>query len=101
MHAQSTYTSSVVVDKQLLIDNQSSMQCGLIPVCVLLVSSSVNDLGGSWQGEGKSSKAADTVVDLIRSRGGTAVANYGKTIFHTACQSHWVNVSRYIYTCMC
>jgi 3-hydroxyacyl-CoA dehydrogenase/3a,7a,12a-trihydroxy-5b-cholest-24-enoyl-CoA hydratase len=45
-------------------------------VCVLLVSSSVNDLGGSWQGEGKSSKAADTVVDLIRSRGGTAVANY-------------------------
>ena len=53
-------------------------------MCVLLVSSSVNDLGGSWQGEGKSSKAADTVVDLIRSRGGTAVANYGKTIFHTA-----------------
>ena len=84
MYAQSTYTSSVVVDKQLLIDNQSSMQCDLIPVCVLLVSSSVNDLGGSWQGEGESSKAADTVVDLIRSRGGTAVANYGKTTFHTA-----------------
>ena len=84
MYAQSTYTSSVVVDRQLLIDNQSSMQCDLIPVCVLLVSSSVNDLGGSWQGEGKSSKAADTVVDLIRSRGGTTVANYGKTIFHTA-----------------
>ena len=59
-------------------------------MCVLLVSSSVNDLGGSWQGEGKISKAADTVVDLIRSRGGTAVANYGKTILHTA--SHWVNV---------
>ena len=90
MYAQSTYTS--FVDKQLQIDDQSSMQCDLIPMCVLLVSSSVNDLGGSWQGEGKSSKAADTVVDLIRSRGGTAVANYGKTIFHTACQSHWVHV---------
>ena len=97
MYAQSTYTSSVVVDKQLMIDNQSSMQCDLIPVCVLLVSSSVNDLGGSWQGEGKSSKAADTVVDLIQSRSGTAVANYGKTIFHTACLSHRVHVSMYMF----
>ena len=38
----------------------------------------VNDLGGDIKGEGKSSRAADVVVDEIRSRGGTAVANYGK-----------------------
>ena len=58
---------------------------------LLLVSSFVNDLGGSWQGEGKSSKAADTVVDLIRSCGGTAVANYGKTILHTTFPPHWIH----------
>ena len=38
----------------------------------------VNDLGGNIKGEGKSSRAADAVVDEIRSRGGTAVANYGE-----------------------
>ena len=38
----------------------------------------VNDLGGTWTGEGKSSKAADEVVALIRANGGTAVANYGE-----------------------
>ena len=39
----------------------------------------MNDLGGTWTGEGKSSKAADDVVALIGSNGGTAVANYGQT----------------------
>ncbi|HLG67319.1 MAG TPA: SDR family NAD(P)-dependent oxidoreductase [Acidimicrobiales bacterium] len=36
----------------------------------------VNDLGGSERGEGADKGAADVVVDLIRSRGGEAVANY-------------------------
>ncbi len=35
----------------------------------------VNDLGTSWQGEGKSSKAADQVVGEIRAAGGEAVPN--------------------------
>ena len=48
----------------------------------------MNDLGGSWQGEGKSSKSADEVVDLIRSRGGTAVANYGETNPHVHIHVH-------------
>lgn len=36
----------------------------------------VNDLGGTTQGEGASSAAADKVVAEIRAAGGTAVANY-------------------------
>ncbi|KMU92004.1 peroxisomal hydratase-dehydrogenase-epimerase [Coccidioides immitis H538.4] len=49
----------------------------------------VNDLGGSHTGEGHSSKAADVVVDEIRSKGGKAVANYdsvefGEKIIETA-----------------
>ncbi|MCJ1479806.1 bifunctional hydroxyacyl-CoA dehydrogenase/enoyl-CoA hydratase fox2 [Lambiella insularis] len=49
----------------------------------------VNDLGGSFKGEGKSSKAADVVVDEIRAAGGKAVANYdsvedGESIIETA-----------------
>ena len=36
----------------------------------------VNDLGGSTRGEGKSSAAADKVVEEIRAAGGAAVANY-------------------------
>jgi NAD(P)-dependent dehydrogenase (short-subunit alcohol dehydrogenase family) len=36
----------------------------------------VNDLGGSVQGEGADKRAADDVVDVIKSRGGEAVANY-------------------------
>jgi len=36
----------------------------------------VNDLGGSFKGEGASTKAADVVVDEIRKAGGVAVANY-------------------------
>lgn len=41
----------------------------------------VNDLGGSMDGQGKSSKAADVVVDEIRAKNGTAVANYGLFIY--------------------
>ncbi|KAI9824100.1 MAG: bifunctional hydroxyacyl-CoA dehydrogenase/enoyl-CoA hydratase fox2 [Thelocarpon impressellum] len=49
----------------------------------------VNDLGGSFKGEGTSSKAADVVVDEIRAGGGKAVANYdsvenGERIIETA-----------------
>lgn len=36
----------------------------------------VNDLGGSAQGEGANSSAADRVVEEIRQAGGTAVANH-------------------------
>ncbi|MGH8493999.1 MAG: SDR family NAD(P)-dependent oxidoreductase [Moraxellaceae bacterium] len=36
----------------------------------------VNDLGGGAHGDGKSSSAADKVVDEIRAGGGEAVANY-------------------------
>ena len=36
----------------------------------------VNDLGGSVTGEGSDKRAADEVVDVIKSRGGEAVANY-------------------------
>lgn len=36
----------------------------------------VNDLGGSTTGDGKSSSAADAVVEQIRAAGGEAVANY-------------------------
>ncbi len=36
----------------------------------------VNDLGGSTSGDGKSSAAADLVVNEIRALGGEAVANY-------------------------
>src|SRR5690242_2825850 len=36
----------------------------------------VNDLGGSVSGEGSDKRAADEVVDVIKKRGGEAVANY-------------------------
>ena len=36
----------------------------------------VNDLGGSVTGEGSDQRAADEVVDVIKSRGGEAVSNY-------------------------
>ena len=36
----------------------------------------VNDLGGARDGDGASNSAADAVVELIKSKGGNAVANY-------------------------
>ncbi|MFX5817256.1 SDR family NAD(P)-dependent oxidoreductase, partial [Acinetobacter baumannii] len=36
----------------------------------------VNDLGGSPEGEGASAAPAEEVVEEIRKRGGTAVANF-------------------------
>ncbi len=36
----------------------------------------VNDLGGSFKGEGSSTRAADLVVEEIKAAGGEAVANY-------------------------
>ena len=36
----------------------------------------VNDLGGDVTGEGADKRAADQVVDVIKSRGGDAMANY-------------------------
>lgn len=52
----------------------------------------VNDLGGSFHGEGKSQKAADVVVEEIRKAGGIAVANYdsvtdGEKIIQTAMEN--------------
>jgi NAD(P)-dependent dehydrogenase (short-subunit alcohol dehydrogenase family) len=49
----------------------------------------VNDLGGSFKGEGSSSNLADQVVEEIRAAGGIAVANYdsatnGDAIVQTA-----------------
>ncbi|KPM34963.1 Peroxisomal hydratase-dehydrogenase-epimerase [Neonectria ditissima] len=49
----------------------------------------VNDLGGSFKGEGNSTKAADVVVNEIKAGGGKAVSNYdsvenGKRIIDTA-----------------
>lgn len=38
----------------------------------------MNDLGGNSKGGGKSSAAADKVVEEIRAKGGKAVANYGE-----------------------
>ncbi|XP_050306233.1 peroxisomal multifunctional enzyme type 2-like isoform X2 [Anthonomus grandis grandis] len=40
----------------------------------------VNDLGGGRHGDGSSSKAADTVVNEIRSQGGVAAADYNSVV---------------------
>lgn len=49
----------------------------------------VNDLGGDRKGVGSSKRLADEVVDLIQSRGGKAVPNYGKN-YQLTCQ--WLMV---------
>jgi len=46
----------------------------------------VNDLGSTVQGEG-SGRDADVVVDLIRSRGGEAIADYGDVGDETAAEA--------------
>ncbi|KAJ2902605.1 peroxisomal hydratase-dehydrogenase-epimerase (short chain dehydrogenase) [Zalerion maritima] len=53
----------------------------------------VNDLGGSFKGEGTSSKTADVVVEEIKAAGGKAVANYdsvedGDKIIETAMKTY-------------
>jgi 3-hydroxyacyl-CoA dehydrogenase/3a,7a,12a-trihydroxy-5b-cholest-24-enoyl-CoA hydratase len=40
----------------------------------------VNDLGGGRHGDGKSTSAADSVVDEIQRKGGKAVANYDSVV---------------------
>uniref|UniRef100_A0A1I8Q3A7 Peroxisomal multifunctional enzyme type 2 n=1 Tax=Stomoxys calcitrans TaxID=35570 RepID=A0A1I8Q3A7_STOCA len=40
----------------------------------------VNDLGGTHNGEGASSRAADVVVNEIKSKGGQAVADYNSVV---------------------
>ncbi|KAL6881350.1 NAD(P)-binding protein [Trichoderma novae-zelandiae] len=52
----------------------------------------VNDLGGSFKGEGNDTRAADVVVEEIKKAGGKAVANYdsvenGERIIETAIQA--------------
>uniref|UniRef100_A0A671UTX9 Hydroxysteroid (17-beta) dehydrogenase 4 n=1 Tax=Sparus aurata TaxID=8175 RepID=A0A671UTX9_SPAAU len=56
---------------------------------VLAETPRVNDLGGNVKGGGKSSAAADKVVEEIRAKGGKAVANYdsvedGEKLIQTA-----------------
>jgi NAD(P)-dependent dehydrogenase (short-subunit alcohol dehydrogenase family) len=47
----------------------------------------VNDLGGSVTGEGADKRAADEVVDVIKSRGGEAVANYDDVSDHNGAKN--------------
>jgi NAD(P)-dependent dehydrogenase (short-subunit alcohol dehydrogenase family) len=47
----------------------------------------VNDLGGSVSGEGADKRVADEVVDIIKSRGGEAVANYDDVSDHNGAKS--------------
>ena len=57
----------------------TSFRCGFDYNCycfIFISTLAVNDLGGSRSGEGRSSSAADQVVDEIKSSGGKAVADY-------------------------
>lgn len=51
----------------------------------------MNDLGADTKGGGKSSAAADKVVEEIRAKGGKAVANYGE-FFSSARFTYLVHV---------
>lgn len=78
---------AAVIGDRILIwfsSNESLMMIRFLELCVLLLYT-VNDLGGDIKGGGRSSAAADKVVEEIRAKGGKAVANYGRR--HT-CQSH-------------
>src|SRR5688500_12948958 len=46
----------------------------------------VNDLGGAPSGGGADQRAADEVVDVIKGRGGEAVANYADVSDFTAAE---------------
>ena len=60
----------------------------------------VNDLGGDAKGGGRSSKAADETVEMIRSRGGKAVANYGQSSSVNVCVCACACVCMRIYGCV-
>jgi len=47
----------------------------------------VNDLGGARDGTGASSDAAQTVVELIKSKGGQAIANGANVTHYEQCQA--------------
>ena len=76
--------------KYLIVKHLTSFRCcGFDYNCycfILIWTLAVNDLGGSRSGEGRSSSAADQVVNEIKSSGGKAVADYSSfltnAIFH-------------------
>uniref|UniRef100_A0A7N8WXZ3 Peroxisomal multifunctional enzyme type 2 n=1 Tax=Mastacembelus armatus TaxID=205130 RepID=A0A7N8WXZ3_9TELE len=65
----------------------------------------VNDLGADIKGGGKSSAAADKVVEEIRAKGGKAVANYdsvedGEKLIQTALDA-FGRIGAYMYNVIC
>jgi len=88
----------VVMSKEIRFDGRVAVVTGagggLGKAYALLLASRgakvvVNDLGTSFKGEGKSSNAADLVVQEIKEKGGEAIANYdsvenGESIIKTA-----------------
>ena len=56
----------------------------------------MNDLGADTKGGGKSSAAADKVVEEIRAKGGKAVANYGEKFGMALTLSHII-ISIYLF----
>lgn len=81
---------AAVIGESILIwfsSNESLLMIRFLELCFVFFFFffTVNDLGGDIKGGGRSSAAADKVVEEIRAKGGKAVANYGRR--HT-CQSH-------------